>query len=209
VKKYFPLIVWWLVLSIIWGIFKLFETPEIISELLAKPIIWLGITAVFLKFQVIPKRVIEDLRNNFLVTKPIYRIFLLPILFIILYFLLINFRMINNTSFNLSLLTTTIIINFSTGIIEEIVYRGVMYVWLLQKTGEILAFVLVQILFLLGHIPTLIIGSNSIEDALTRSFFIILMGSIHTGIFRINKSLYSSSLSHGLWNTLVHYFLLG
>ncbi|NCO12117.1 MAG: hypothetical protein COZ34_04070 [Candidatus Pacebacteria bacterium CG_4_10_14_3_um_filter_34_15] len=212
-KKILPILLWWLVLSILWGIFRLFDSTEIIFELIAKPIIWLGITALFLKIKVIPKDVLSDLKNFYLTKKPILKIVVLPIIAITFYFILINFRQLSFIQFKFTLSTiylliSSIIINFSTAIVEETIYRGIMYIWLLRKTNEVIAFILVQVLFLLGHLPILLLTSNSVSDTLIRSFFILLLGSIHTGIFRLNKSLYSSILSHGVWNTLIAVLLL-
>lgn len=212
-KKLLPILFWWLVLSAFWGIFRLFESTEFISELIAKPIIWLGITFLFLKLRIIPQDVTSELKSDYLTKKPILKIVVLPIIAITLYFVLINFRALSFVQFkflpaSIYLLTLTFVINFATAIIEEIIYRGIMYVWLMQKTNEIIAFILVQFLFLLGHLPILILSSDSVSSALIRSFFILLLGSIHTGIFRINKSLYSSILSHGAWNTFVGLLLL-
>lgn len=212
-KKLLPILFWWLMLSTFWGIFRLFESTEFISELIAKPIIWLGITFLFLKLRIIPESVLSDLKSVYLTKKPIFKIIVLPIIAITLYFVLINFRALSFVQFkfppaSIYLLILTFVTNFATAIIEETVYRGIMYVWLMQKTNEIIAFILVQFLFLLGHLPILILSSDSISSALIRSFFILLLGSIHTGIFRLNKSLYSSILSHGIWNTFVGLLLL-
>ena len=207
-KKILPLFIWWFSLSFLWGIFRLFPSTEMISELLAKPFIWIGITVLFLKLNIIPDDVIINLKNNYLTKKPFFKIFILPLVAITLYFFFLNFTQFSFPKFSFNLLLLSIFINFSTGAVEEFVYRGVMYVWLLKNTNEIIAFILVQVLFLLGHLPILILTSNSLTTALVRSFFIILLGSINTGIFRFNKSLYSSMLSHGMWNTLVHYLLL-
>lgn len=208
-----PVFLWWLVLTILWGFFRLFDSTEIISELIVKPIIWLGITALFLKLKVIPRDVISDLKSNFLTKKPILKIFVLPIVFIAFYFILVNFKILNYSQIQFSpffffLLFFSIVINFSTAIVEETVYRGVMYVWLLQKINEVAAFILVQILFLMGHFPILFLFFDSVSEALIKSFFVVLLGSIHTAIFRLNKSLYSSILSHGVWNTLIAVLLL-
>ncbi len=212
-KKILPVLLWWLALSLIWGIFRLFESTEFISELIAKPIIWLGFSAILFKLKLIPESVINDLKSFYLTKKPFFKIVILPIIAMLLYFILINFRQLAVIKFELApvaifLLILTVVINFATAIIEEIIYRGIMYVWLLQKTNEVISFLLVQLLFLLGHLPILLLTSDSISSALVRSFFILLLGSIHTGIFRLNKSLYSSIISHGVWNTLIGILLL-
>lgn len=176
------LLFWWLVFSSIWGIFRLLNTPEYVSELIVKPIIWLGITSIFIWLNIIPATVLNSLKHKYLQTKPFLNVFVLPTIFIIIYFFFINFRVIEMRSFSWWILLTTLVINFATGVVEEIVYRGIMYVWLLEKKGEVMAFILVQVLFLFGHLPTLIINSHSLATALSHAFFIVLLGSIHTGI---------------------------
>ena len=206
--KYKNIIIFWFVFSALWGIYRLFAFPEFFSEVVAKPIIWLGVTLYFLSKSVIPASVAQDLKINYSQTKPIWKVLFLPAVFIVLYFFLINFTQIEYREFSLFFLLLTVTINFSTGIVEEFVYRGILYVWFLKNTDEISAFIFVQILFLLGHLPTLIINSSSFSSALIHAFFIVLIGALHTVVFRVTKSIYASSLTHGIWNSLVYYFLL-
>lgn len=208
ITKYKNIFLWWLTFSAIWGVYRLFDFPEFFSEVIAKPIVWLGITLLFFMRGFIPQKVFIDLKTNYTHLKPIWKVILLPSLFIILYFVLINFRQIKTPDFSILFLTSTLVTNFLTGIVEEIIYRGILYVWLLQKTDEITAFVLVQILFVLGHVPTLILNSDSLSAGLVHAFFIILIGTFHTLIFRLTKSIYASSVTHGIWNSLAYYFLL-
>lgn len=207
-NTWLSLLGWWFAFSSIWGLFRLLQPQEVVSELIAKPIIWLGITALFFQLKLIPYQVIDHLKHFYLTKRPVGTTFIAPLLFTLLYFLTINFRIIKIPLFTPELVGLAILINFATGIVEEITYRGVLYVWLLQTKNEFLAFILVQLLFLLGHIPTLLINSDNLATGLTHAFFIILLGSVHTLIFRLTKSLYASSLSHGLWNTLVYLLLL-
>ena len=208
VKKLLPLFIWWFCLSCLWGIYRLFGLPESVSEVIAKPLIWVGTTLLFFRWKKIPQAVSADLRKNYLTTKPFAQIFVLPLLFIVGYFFLVNFQSLHKISWDWSLLGLGLVVNFSTGIVEEYIYRGVMYVWLLKQTDEISAFGIVQLLFLLGHLPTLLLRSESLEAGLIHAFFIVLIGALHTIIFRITKSLYASTLAHGVWNTLVYYFLI-
>lgn len=206
--KYKSLLLWWFTFSGIWGIYRYFDNSEFFSEVIAKPFIWIGTTALFFSLSLIPREIVDDLKRNWTQNKPIWKIVFLPTLFIIFYFFLINFRQIKAPPFSLMTILFTLIVNFSTGIIEEVTYRGVLYVGLLRITDEIRAFFLTQLLFLLAHIPTLVLYSDSLQAAFSHAFFIVLMGIVHTFIFRLTKSIYSSSLSHGLWNSLVFYFLL-
>jgi membrane protease YdiL (CAAX protease family) len=207
-STYLKLFLWWLCFSSLWGIYRTFHLPEFVSEVVAKPVIWLGITGLFFYFHLIPQAVLTDLKQNHLTTKPMWKTLLFPLFAIAGYFLLINFRQIQLPPFSFSLLFLTIVINFSTGIVEEVVYRGVMYVWLLRHTSEAKAFGIVQVLFLLGHVPTLVLNSASVGEAATHAVFILLGGALHTVFFRLTKSLYASSVTHGTWNSLAHYFLL-
>lgn len=209
-KKFFPILLWWFVLSACWALYRVlpFSLPESFSEIIAKPIIWLGVTALFLWKRIIPAEVLIDLKKNYLQTKPLLFVFFAPLLFTIVYFFVVNFRLVIIPEFSLFIILSTVIINFATGITEEIVYRGVVYVWLLQRTNELTAFAIVQVLFLLAHAPILILNSASVSAALTHVFFIVLLGGVYTMFFRFTKSLYASSISHGTWNSLLYYFLL-
>ena len=206
--KYQNLLIWWLTLSALWGAYRLFPFPEFLSEIVAKPVIWLGITLFFFWKKLIPLDTIKDFKENYTQTKPTWKVFLLPALFIFVYFFTINFRQIKIPEFSLLLVIVTLIINFSTGLVEEIIYRGILYVWLLRKTDEVTAFLFVQVLFLLAHVPTLVINSKSLSAAMVQAFFILLLGALHTLVFRFTKSIYASTLTHGVWNSLVYYLLL-
>lgn len=208
-KEYSKLILWWFVITTSWGVYRLLELPEFFSEVLAKPFIWFGITALFLSGKIIPTNVFVDLKKNYTELRPVWKTIVSPATFILFYFLILNLDIITVPSFSFIVVLMTLIINFSTGIVEEVIYRGIMYVWLLQKSNEVIAFVAVQALFLLGHVPVLVLNSEDLGKALIHAFYIILMGAIHTLIFRITRSIYASSLTHGLWNSFVYYFLLG
>jgi membrane protease YdiL (CAAX protease family) len=207
-QVFVKIFIWWLFFSLAWGAVRLLNLPEFVSEVIAKPSVWVGITFIFFALGVLPKVLRQDLRRKYLQTQPWWRIFLLPAVFIVMYFWVINFRNIHLPAFSWQLLATTLVINFATAIVEEYIYRGVMYVWLLKESDEITAFAVVQVLFLLGHLPVLLLHSPSVLAAISHAFFILFIGAIHTVIFRLNKSLYSSILSHGIWNSLGFYLLL-
>ncbi|PIY80855.1 MAG: hypothetical protein COY80_00760 [Candidatus Pacebacteria bacterium CG_4_10_14_0_8_um_filter_42_14] len=202
------LLLWWLSFTLIWGLFRLLNPSEVVSELLAKPVIWLGIMLIGFKIGLLPRQIIIDLKEKYLQTKPVLTTLILPALSITFYFLLINFRSVSIPQISFFSLVTILLINFATGIVEEVVYRGILYVWLLKNASELTSFLLVQLLFLIGHLPILIIHSDSFESSLTRALFIVLIGSAHTLVFRFTKSLYASSLTHGIWNSLVNLFML-
>jgi membrane protease YdiL (CAAX protease family) len=203
------LLLTWGVMTVVWGIYRLAQLPELINEVFAKPALWLGIILAAYKLGLIPLQVFQDLRKKYLQHRDVLRIFLVPMLGIAFYFVLVNLPRIHWQTGSLHLLPAMILMNFMTGVVEEVVYRGIFYVWLLKIKSEIFAFCLVQLLFLLAHIPTLILRSPSTQDAIIHAFFILLLGAIHTAIFRLTKSLFASSLAHGTWNTLTQYFLIG
>lgn len=203
------LVLWWMVLSVVWGLYRLLGWPEFVSEVVLKPVIWLGFAFICFKVGVIPQSILTLLRKQYSETRPFWKVFLLPALFTIGYFFLIRFGQISFPPFSLLFLVTAISINFSTGVVEELVYRGVLYLWLLKELSEAKAFVLVQVLFLLAHVPILVISSDFGVGMFVRAFFIVLMSVVYTLVFRLTKSVYASSLVHGIWNTLIYYFLLG
>ncbi len=209
-RKFFPVFVWWSLFVIAWSIYRFFQfDSEVISEVVIKPLIWLGSVVIAWKVGVIPKVVFTDLRQGFMLTKPFWKVYLLPAVAITVYFFLINTRSVEWPQFALPSLLWVLIINFTTGFVEEFTYRGVLYVWLLDLTDEVTAFALVQVLFVVAHIPTLYLNSPTFESGLVHAFFIVLIGAIHTGIFRWTRSLYASTVTHGIWNSLVHYLLVG
>lgn len=208
-KTFTKILLWWFVFSAVWGLFRLTHPNEVTSELLAKPLIWLGITAIAFKLKLLPNSILKELQAKYLQVKPITSVFILPVAFVIFYFFLIYFRRVSLPEMELAGVLLSLLINFSTGIVEEIVYRGVLYTWLLKQKSEVVAFTLVQVLFLLGHLPTILLNSETLVQGLTRGFFIVLIGSVLTLIYRVTRSLYSSAVSHGVWNSLVHLLLLG
>lgn len=201
-------LLWWFGFSVVWGIYRLFPMPEFLSEVIAKPVVWLGSIVIIWKTGILPKAVVNDLRLNYLLVKPVLMKVVAPVLFTLFYFALINWRIMQIPDLNLQLIGYTMVVNFMTGIVEEITYRGILYVWLKKLLGLPISFLLTQILFFLGHLPILVLYSESVSAALSHAFFIVLLSCIYTAIFEITKSLYASSISHGLWNSMVYYLLL-
>jgi membrane protease YdiL (CAAX protease family) len=207
-KKFIAILIWFVFFNLIWAGVRLFHPSEVVSELIAKPLVFLGSIFLFYKLRIIPDSIFSNIKKNYLTFSPFWKIFLVPAVFTIVYFYLTNFRIISVPQFTFMTFFYSIIVNFSTAIVEEITYRGVLYVWLKENFGEVFSFVGVQIFFLLGHVATLTLNSQNTAALLSHVFFIILLSIIHTIIFRFNKSLFSSITSHGIWNTFVYYFLL-
>lgn len=199
---------WWLTFTLVWAGYRLVDTPEWLSELIAKPVIWLGITALFWWRGLIPQRVVTETKTHFLHLRPIWKTVLFPGLFIPAYFLLINWSQLRLPHWSWGLLISAVSINLATAIVEEAIYRGVLYVWILQLTTEVKAFSLVQVLFLAAHLPTLLLHSGSVTAALVHTLFIVLLGAIYTIIFRWTKSLLTATIAHGMWNSLAYILLL-
>lgn len=111
-KSLVKIIAWWLVLVVVWSGFRNLGYPEPINELVGKPIIWIGITAIFLWQQVIPHQVVTDLSQKFLKTKPFTKIILLPIVFTVILFGLVNMRVIRVGSDVLAVIPVAVLVNF-------------------------------------------------------------------------------------------------
>lgn len=206
-KRYIPLAFWIFSFSALWALFRTLTVSEAVSELIAKPLIWLGITAIFIQLGVIPARVIRTLRSRYLSFQPAWKTILLPVLIVTGYFAIVNFRLLHIPSLSLVTVVVTLCINFMTALVEESLYRGILYVWLLQLTSEFKAFIIVQILFLCAHIPILLQSGSAIE-IYSRIIFIVILGVFYSFFFRSSKSLYASVLAHGVWNSLNAFFLL-
>jgi len=202
-KKYRVMLLWFLCIFVSWSIYRLFDFPEEVTEIVAKSLIWIGLTTLFILKQWMPRAVIASLKNDFLHIFPLWKI-ILPSLLVLAYFLIIYLSEIHLSNLTISLTLMALLVNVPTAIVEEFVFRGVLYVWMLQKTNEVRAFIIVQMLFYAIHVPILITEFVSLPSLLTRTFFIVFMGAIYTLIFRTTKSLYASILAHGLWNSLVY-----
>jgi membrane protease YdiL (CAAX protease family) len=205
-RRYF--IFWWIVHMIVWTVFRLFPSNEAFSELFAKPFLWIGTLVLFLVLKNLPSSVILTLKQQFLTVKPVWKIFLAPFLAATALYFIYYFPVLHLPQVSAASLLWIVFINFSTAIIEEITYRGVVYLWLMRISSDIHAFLITQILFVAVHIPILILKSESFFSALSHIVFIIIMGLVYTAFFRLNKSLYSAVVAHGTWNTLVNLAVL-
>ncbi len=209
-KQLLWLLGWWLGLVAVWFVYRSLPIEsELFSEVVAKPIVWLGSVYIGLRLRIIPASVFRTLKSEFLRSKPWWLIFAVPFFGIVGYFFLINSRSIVVPDFSAVVVATVMMINVMTGFVEEFVYRGVLFLWLRQMFGEYAAFGMVQLLFVMAHLPVLYVRAVSLEAALVQLFFVMLIGTIHTVVFRATKSLYASTVTHGAWNTLVHIFLVG
>jgi membrane protease YdiL (CAAX protease family) len=208
--RYLGIVFWWITFVCVWGVFRILEVHEFFSEVLAKPFIWLGITFLFLKRGVIPAAVITDLRTKYTTYKPIISVIILPVVGIVFYFFAINslYREIAAPVFSLYSLVYVLVFSLATGIVEETIYRGILYVWLLRITNEVRSFILAQLFFVVGHLPILILNFDSLHKTVTSIFFILLISSINTIIFRKTRSIFAAILVHGIWNSLVYYFFI-
>lgn len=203
-----PIFLWWFILTCVWGGFRALKIEsEVVSEIIVKPLVWVSSVLLAVRFNVLPRSVLQLLWQQHVKVRPLWKTMLVPFIGISVYFFAINYGKIYYHSVEWLGLMQSILVNFSTGIVEEFVYRGVLYVWLLGLVDELTAFVIVQLLFLFSHVPILLIRSPSLSAALTQVFFIVLIGAIHTLIFRWSRSVVASSISHGTWNTLAHALL--
>jgi membrane protease YdiL (CAAX protease family) len=197
-----------LTLTVVWGLIRLLKLPEFTSEIIAKPVVWLGITLAFFWFKQIPTSVLRLLRTQFLTSTPVWKTILLPLLGMLAFSLLFNFRNQNLASLAMQTVIFTLVINFATALVEEFVFRGVLYVWLLQLTSELRAFLFVQAGFLVIHLAMLFTTTTTVSQFLVRVYFIVFFSVIHTLVFRVNKSLQSSTVTHGVWNFINQLSLL-
>lgn len=207
-KTLFQLLLWWLTMTLLWAIVRLRPWPDVYSEFLFKPFVWWGVLALFIWRRWVPTWSITQLRQLFIVQPPI-KMVAAPALFALVYFSLMNWRYLalDRLSDFGPIIVVIFATSLATALVEEVVFRGYLYTQLLKQTNELLAFLLVQVLFVLIHVPSLVYAT-SLVDVGIRVFFIVVMSSTYTGIFRTTNSLVAASTAHTVWNFLVALFLL-
>lgn len=85
------------------------------------------------------------------------------------------------------------------GYVEEVIFRGFLFMALIPKDGIRLAIIISSVTFGIGHIINLLAGQASLETVI-QVFFAIGWGFIFTLVFHKCKSLIPCIVAHGLVN---------
>lgn len=195
-------------LLIFWGLYR-WQThfPEYLDELVFKPFLWLG-PVFFLVFKIEK----EDLKSLGLVIRKPFKNILLGLgisLFIWLEYLLafvikkadFNFNPQNiSGSFWLIAILTTL----STGIVEEISFRGFLMTRLNRVIKDkLLANIGVGLLFFIIHLPILIFVQEQNLMGIVQFFVLsVSLGIIDGFIFWKTKGIFAPIIAHSSLNFL-------
>lgn len=193
---------YWLVIFLIWSPVRLFlNLSDVYTEILLKPLLWLS-PLFYFWYASIPATVKRELKTSLLRFQPILLTVFLPVIGTALYAIFMNLGKLQQSSFSLQTVLGVFGISAATAIVEEIVFRGILFNWLKTQYQEIKALLLTQVLFLCMHIPVLFQQRSNPSALLIHLLMILVMGLAYTLIYRQTRSLPASILSHTTWNTM-------
>jgi len=199
----------WAIILIIWSVYRAkFMLPEIIDELVAKPLVFLLPVYIFIKHNEKKEFAASVWLTTENIFKNIYIAFFIGATFS-LSALMANYIKYSTFSFSQTLLTqnpqtllVAITIALVTGFCEEVVSRGFVLKRLYEESGN--AFTssfLASVLFLILHIPILLtnlkLSGNVLIWFLATDFILSMINSF---IFLNRRSLVSPILIHALYN---------
>lgn len=181
-----------------------FRFPEAFDEFIAKPIIWL--TPLFFLRRNVFGNTLKALR-----IKASYSILFglsIGILYFCLYTLFLSFRFglptFNPTHFSFKGIYLQLIIAFSTGFVEELVFRRYfLEEALLFFNDRINANSFVTLLFTFIHLPIIVfVYKYSLVETVSYLSLLTISGFIYGLVYLHKKSLLASTMTHAVWNFL-------
>lgn len=195
----------YIVIFVLWMGYRFFFTlPEMVDEFIAKPILWLSPLFLLQKRNLLS--IVRTFRINILYSV-IFGLFT-GVIYFFLYVVLSSFQFgipsINPTHFSLMGLFLQLLTALSTGLTEEIVFRG----FILEKSlslfnDRILSNSFTTLLFTLIHLPVIIfVYHYSFMETISYLSILIITGYVYGLVYLHKKSLTSSTVMHGVWNFL-------
>jgi hypothetical protein len=181
-----------------------FTFPESVDEFIAKPILWL---IPLIAFQ---KKSIQDIAKSFTVNMSRNILFGLSIgiLYFCLYTAVSSFQFglptINPAYISLMGMGLQLLTALSTGLTEEIIFRGFILEKLLSLFNDrILSNSFTTLLFTLIHLPVIIfVYHYSFMETISYLSILTITGYVYGLVYLHKKSLTSSTVMHGVWNFL-------
>lgn len=206
-----PLILW-LVVLFLWTSYRfLFHLPEEIDELLVKPIVWLGILILAVRF--IEKR---SLKSFGLTKEKLFQNLYLGwglgtfFAFEGIIANAIKYRGMVFFPIGISLfdLVKIVFLSLVTGFTEETFFRGYLFTRLSNAfNNEIIGNILSAIAFASIHLPIAIfVLQYNLLTIVSYEMILITLGLTNGFIFSRTKSVVAPTISHGLWNITVMLF---
>lgn len=186
------------IIVLLWTGYRiLFRLPESFDEFVAKPILWL--TPLFFLRKKIMSNTLKSLRIN--ISYNILFGLSVGILYFCMYTL---FSSTNPMHFSLKGMYLQLIIAFSTGLIEELVFRRYfLEEALLFFNDRIISNSFVTLLFTLIHLPIIIfVYKYSLAETISYLSLLTISGFIYGLVYLKKKSLLASTVTHAVWNFL-------
>lgn len=188
----------YLIIFVLWTGYRIiFRLPEWVDEFVAKPIVWLT-PLLFLRKDTFGNT-LKSLKIN--ISHNILFGLSIGILYFCAYIL---FFSANPTHFSLKGIYLQLIIAFSTGFIEELVFRRYfLEEALLFFNDRIISNSFVTLLFTLIHLPIIIfVYRYSLAETLSYLSLLTISGFIYGLVYLHRKSLLASTMTHAAWNFL-------
>ena len=192
-------------LLLVWGFYRwLFRLPEMIEELVLKPLLWLGPTFLLVKFK--EKRTVLTSLGFF--KKNIFRSFYLGILAGIgfavtgLVLHLLKYGRLNFVPLEKGVFWLTFVLSLATALVEETVFRG----YILNRLFEVLrdewkSLLVSSIGFALIHLPMTIFALHYNLAQIYVYGVLVFFYSLGSGIlFLRTGTLWASVLMHIFWS---------
>lgn len=194
----------YLVIFFLWLLYRLyFSFPEWLDEFVAKPILWIAPLLVLQGniFTGIQKNLKLNTSQN--IKRGLFAGFAYFTLFTLLS-RFTNLPSVNPDGYTFVQLVLQVLIAFSTGFIEEIVFRThILEKSLLIFHDSIIANSFTSFLFAAIHLPIIIfVYKYPVSQALPYLLLLFLSGFIYGLVYLKNKSLIASTMTHAVWNFL-------
>lgn len=195
----------YVIIFLLWTGYRIFfRLPEWVDEFVAKPILWL-IPLFFLRKKIV-NNTLKSLRIN--ISYNILFGLSVGILYFFLYTLFLSFQFglptLNPMHFSLKGMYLQLIIAFSTGLIEELVFRRYfLEEALLFFNDRIISNSFVTLLFTLIHLPIIIfVYKYSLAETISYLSLLFISGFMYGLVYLHKKSLLASTMTHAAWNFL-------
>jgi membrane protease YdiL (CAAX protease family) len=191
-------------LFLLWTGYRLiFSLPEWVDEFIAKPLVWISPLAIFQKTYI--KQFIVSFKKR-IVQSAAFGL-AMGALYFAIFTMLTRFASpptINPDKFDALQLILQALIALSTGLIEEVVFRG----YILEKSltifhDRLIANSFSTLLFTLIHLPIiLLVYRYAVPQMISYLAILYISGFVYGLVYLKNKSLTASTMTHAVWNFL-------
>lgn len=190
-------------LLVVWGCYRLiFKLPDILEEVLIKPLVWIIPVFYFVRNE---RKNLESIgitfRNLF---QSVYAALALGSFFVIIA-VLSNYIKYGKLNFGANLgaesILVSFLVSFATAISEEIVFRGYIFNRLWEGLGsEVRANIITSIGWTIIHIPiTVFVNKLDLLSAVVYLTLTFIFGVGSAFLYARTKNVASSILLHVLW----------